>query len=198
MKGKVSTIVIVLTLLMLPQIVFAADPEAIDSGTTAWMLAATALVLLMIPGLVAITPAAGVVKPAGALTLGALASIACYLALKAKARFGYDDTLDCFGIHGIGSGLGVVLLSFFIRKSWMQDAAAAAGAGGWTVWNQLSVQLMGMAATIALAVIGTIIIYFIVEKSIGFRIDQQMEIEGLDQSLHGEHGYGLAHPDLRI
>ncbi len=152
----------------------------------------------ILAGLVAITPAAGVVKPAGALTLGALASIACYLALKAKARFGYDDTLDCFGIHGIGSGLGVVLLSFFIRKSWMQDAAAAAGAGGWTVWNQLSVQLMGMAATIALAVIGTIIIYFIVEKSIGFRIDQQMEIEGLDQSLHGEHGYGLAHPDLRI
>jgi Amt family ammonium transporter len=150
----------------------------------------------ILAGLVAITPAAGVVKPAGALTLGALSSIACYLALKAKTRFGYDDTLDCFGIHGVGSGLGVVLLSFFIRKSWMQGAAAAAGAGGWTVWNQLLVQLTGMAATIALAVIGTIIVYFIVEKSLGFRIDQQMEIEGLDQSLHGEHGYGMVHPGL--
>ena len=151
----------------------------------------------ILAGLVAITPAAGVVKPAGALTLGALSSIACYLALKAKTRFGYDDTLDCFGIHGVGSGLGVVLLCFFIRKSWMQSAAAVAGADGWTVWNQLLVQLTGMAATIAMAVVGTIIIYFIVEKSLGFRIDQQMEIEGLDQSLHGEHGYGMVHPGLQ-
>ena len=150
----------------------------------------------ILAGLVAITPAAGVVKPYGAMILGALSSIACYLALNAKIKFGYDDSLDCFGIHGIGSGLGVVLLSFFIRESWMQSAAASAGAVGWTAWNQFLIQIMGLGATIGMAVVGTAIIVVIVEKTLGFRIDEQGEIEGLDQSLHGEHGYGLAHPDL--
>jgi Amt family ammonium transporter len=150
----------------------------------------------ILAGLVAITPAAGVVKPYGAMILGALSSIVCYLAVNAKMKLGYDDSLDCFGIHGVGSGLGVVLLSFFIRESWMQSAAASAGAVGWTVWNQFLIQMMGMGATIGMAVVGTIIIVFIVEKTLGFRIDEQSEIEGLDQSLHGEHGYGLAHPDL--
>jgi Amt family ammonium transporter len=240
---------IAFVLVLLPQIVMAAENGAIDTGTTAWMLTSTALVLLMIPGLamfygglvrtknvlgtmtqvsaasgaltwiviegivfrkatslgfasgilaglVAITPAAGVVKPYGAMILGALSSIVCYLAVNAKMKLGYDDSLDCFGIHGVGSGLGVVLLSFFIRESWMQSAAASAGAVGWTVWNQFLIQMMGMGATIGMAVVGTIIIVFIVEKTLGFRIDEQSEIEGLDQSLHGEHGYGLAHPDL--
>ncbi len=149
----------------------------------------------ILAGLVVITPAAGVVQPVGALTLGAISSVVCYMALNAKMKLGYDDSLDCFGIHGIGSGLGVLLLSFFIRNSWMQDAAAAAN-GSWTVWNQLLIQLMGMVATIALAAIGTLIIYFIVEKTVGFRIDDQGELEGLDQSLHGEHGYGLVHSDF--
>ena len=150
----------------------------------------------ILAGLVAITPAAGVVKPYGAIILGGMSSIACYLALNAKMKLGYDDSLDCFGIHGIGSGLGVVMLSFFIRSSWMKSAAASAG-GAWSCWNQLTIQLLGMGATIILAVAGTAIIVFIVEKTLGFRIDEQREIEGLDQSLHGEHGYGLIHSDLR-
>lgn len=148
----------------------------------------------ILAGLVVITPAAGVVKPFGAMCLGAISSVVCYYALQMKMKLGYDDSLDCFGIHGVGSGLGVILLSFFIRASWMDSAAAAAG-GSWTVWNQLRVQLMGMGATIALAAVGTAVIYFIVEKSVGFRIDEQMEIEGLDRSLHSETGYGLAHPE---
>jgi Amt family ammonium transporter len=150
----------------------------------------------ILAGLVAITPAAGVVKPYGAIILGSLSSIACYFALNAKMKLGYDDSLDCFGIHGVGSGLGVLMLSFFIRDSWMQSASASAN-GSWSVFNQLSIQLLGMGATIGLAVIGTVIIVFIVEKTIGFRIDEQKEIEGLDQSLHGEHGYGLVFPDTR-
>lgn len=149
----------------------------------------------ILAGLVVITPAAGVVQPFGALCLGALSSLVCYYALQLKMKLGYDDSLDCFGIHGVGSGLGVILLSFFIRESWM-DAAAAAAGGTWTAWNQLGVQLTGMAATIALAAVGTTIIYYIVEKSVGFRIEAQMEIEGLDRSLHGESGYGLVHPDV--
>jgi Amt family ammonium transporter len=78
----------------------------------------------------------------------------------------------------------------------MKSAATSAN-GSWSYLNQLTIQLMGIAATIALAVVGTAIIVFIVEKTIGFRIDEQKEIEGLDQSLHGEHGYGLVYPDIR-
>jgi Amt family ammonium transporter len=125
-----------------------------------------------------------------------MSSVACYFALNAKMKLGYDDSLDCFGIHGIGSGLGVLMLSFFIRDSWMQSASASAH-GSWSVFNQFSIQLLGMGAAIGLAVIGTAIIVFVVEKTIGFRIDEQKEIEGLDQSLHGEHGYGLVFPDAR-
>jgi len=150
----------------------------------------------ILAGLVAITPAAGVVKPYGAMILGAMSSIACYYALNAKMKLGYDDSLDCFGIHGIGSGLGVVMLSFFIRDSWMQSAASSVN-GSWSYFNQLTIQLMGMGATIVMAAIGTVIIVFVVEKTLGFRIEEQKEIEGLDQSLHGEHGYGLVYPDIR-
>jgi Amt family ammonium transporter len=149
----------------------------------------------ILAGLVAITPAAGVVQPTGAIALGALSSTACYLALQAKLKLGYDDSLDCFGIHGIGSGLGVILLTFFIRDSWMQ--AAAANVQGWNTWQQLTVQLKGIGATIGLAVIGTWLICLLVDKTIGFRIDKESEFEGMDQSLHGESGYGLIFPEAR-
>jgi Amt family ammonium transporter len=149
----------------------------------------------ILAGLVVITPAAGVVQPYGAILMGAASSVACFYGLKMKSKFGYDDSLDCFGIHGIGSGLGVLLLSFFIRDSWMASAAKAVG-GSWSVWNQLGVQLTGMGATIAIAAVGTAVIYFIVEKSVGFRIDAEKEQIGLDQSLHSEHGYGLASSDM--
>ncbi|WDN89723.1 ammonium transporter, Amt family [Desulfosarcina sp. BuS5] len=134
-------------------------------------------------------------QPAGAILLGALSSILCYYALQAKIKFGYDDSLDYFGIHGISSGLVVLLLFFFIRPSWMRSAAEAAG-GKWSAVDQFLIQLQGIGATIALAAVGTLVIYFIVEKSVGFRIDEQKEMEGLDKSLHGEHGYGLVHSDL--
>ena len=145
----------------------------------------------ILAGLVVITPAAGVVQPIGALTLGAASSLVCYFALLVKIRLGYDDSLDCFGIHGVGSGLGVLLLSFFIRDSWMATASTAAGRA-WTAFDQLQVQLLGMGVTIALAASATFLICVVVEKTVGFRIDQQGEIEGLDMSLHGESGYGMA------
>lgn len=148
----------------------------------------------ILAGLVVITPAAGVVQPAGALTLGALSSLTCYYALQLKLKLGYDDSLDCFGIHGVGSGLGVLLLSFFIRDSWMAKASTAAGRA-WTALDQLQVQLLGMGVTIALAATATIVICYAVEKSVGFRIDEQDEMVGLDQSLHGESGYGLVSSD---
>lgn len=174
------------------------------SGALTWMIiealafrkvTSLGFVSGILAGLVAITPAAGVVQPWGALILGAASSIACYYALNLKLKLNYDDSLDCFGIHGIGSGLGVLLLSFLVRNSWMQDAISINPA--WNAWQQLLVQLKGLGATIALAAIGTLIICFVIEKSIGFRIDQQGELEGLDQSLHGESGYGLIFPEAR-
>ncbi len=149
----------------------------------------------ILSGLVVITPAAAVVRPGGALLLGAASSIACFYALRMKDKFGYDDSLDCFGIHGIGSGLGVILLAFFIRDSWMSEAAANTESGIWTTIDQLGIQLTGMAATIGLSAVGTLVICFIVSKTVGFRIHKEMEIIGVDQSLHGEHGYGLIHSD---
>ena len=129
------------------------------------------------------------------LILGVASSLACYYALNLKLKLKYDDSLDCFGIHGIGSGLGVLLLSFLIRDSWMQQAVASNP--DWNAWHQLLVQLTGMGATIALAATGTWLICLLIEKTIGFRIDAQGELEGLDQSLHGENGYGLIFPEVR-
>ena len=141
-------------------------------------------------GLVAITPAAGVVQPAGALILGACSALVCYGAILLKYKLGYDDTLDVFGVHGVGSGLGVLLLSFFIRPSWMAEAAQKAG-GIWTAWNQLSIQALGVGVTVVYAGALTFLLLFIVNKIIGFRLDQGDELAGMDESLHGEEGYGF-------
>jgi len=80
----------------------------------------------------------------------------------------------------------------FIRQSWIDHAIASNI--NWTIWGQLSIQFMGLCATVALAVIATGIICIVVEKTVGFRVDQETEINGLDYSLHGEHGYGLLGP----
>jgi Amt family ammonium transporter len=147
----------------------------------------------ILAGLVAITPAAGVVKPYGALILGACSSVVCYYALNAKLKFKYDDSLDCFGIHGVGSGMGVLLLSFFIRDSWLADATTAAGST-WTMLDQFFIQLRGLGATVLFAAVMTLLICGVVEKTARFRLEREMEIIGLDQSLHGEHGYGMLQP----
>ncbi len=122
--------------------------------------------------------------------LGALSSIVCFIALQLKTKFGYDDSLDCFGIHGVGSGFGVLALCLFLRPSWLVDASAKAG-HAWTAFDQFKIQLLGMGATILLAAVGTYLICLIVEKTVKFRLDKEREMEGLDHSLHGEHGYGM-------
>ena len=142
-------------------------------------------------GLVVITPAAAVVLPVGAFFLGAASSVACFYAVQAKIKLGYDDALDCFGIHGVGSGLGVILLSFFIRDSWLASATEAAGRT-WTAFDQLFIQIKGLGATILLAAVVTAILCIIVEKTVGFRIDEENEYIGMDQSLHGERGYDFS------
>ncbi len=111
---------------------------AAAAGALSWILIesfhqgkATALGFAsgILAGLVAVTPAAGVVEPYGALIIGIIASGFCYLAIQVKNRLGYDDSLDAFGIHGIGGIVGALFLSFFIRPSWMKEAAEASASG---------------------------------------------------------------------
>jgi Amt family ammonium transporter len=144
----------------------------------------------ILAGLVAVTPAAGVVQPYGALILGALASFLCYSAIMIKNRMGFDDSLDAFGIHGVGGVVGAILLTFFIRKSWMEEAAQATG-GTWSVMQQLGVQTAAVLVAIFYAAVVTLVILFIVDKVIGLRASNLEEMQGLDFSIHGEHGYGM-------
>lgn len=148
----------------------------------------------ILAGLVAITPAAGVVPPSGAFALGAIAAVICYLGLLLKGKLGYDDSLDAFGIHGIGGIVGALCLTFFIRPSWMADAAAKVG-GTWTVWQQLGVQATAVGITVAYAAVVSLVLLFIVEKTIGLRVKENDEMSGLDHSMHGEQGYGLINPN---
>jgi len=144
----------------------------------------------ILAGLVVITPAAGVVMVDGAIILACIASTVCYFAIQLKNKLGYDDSLDVFGIHGCAGMAGAIILTFFIRPSWMADAAVAAG-GSWTVMQQLGVQVVAVLITIAYCAIMTLVLAFIIDKIFGLRLNTKDEIVGLDQSVHGEHGYGL-------
>ena len=144
----------------------------------------------ILAGLVAVTPAAGVVEPYGALILGALASVFCYLAVILKNRLGYDDSLDAFGIHGVGGIIGAIFLSFFIRQSWMDEAAIAAG-GTWSVMQQLGVQVAAVMVAIVYAAVLTLVILVIVQKLVGLRMRNADEMQGMDYTIHGERGYGM-------
>ena len=148
----------------------------------------------ILAGLVAITPAAGVVQPVGAFALGAIAAVICYLAIMVKSKLGYDDSLDAFGVHGVGGIVGALALTFFIRPSWMAEAAAKVG-GSWTIWQQLGVQATAVGVTVAYAAVVSLVLLFIVEKTIGLRISEDDEMSGLDHSMHGEQGYGLINPN---
>jgi len=177
-----------------------ATQAAAAAGALTWMIIegihqgkATALGFAsgILAGLVAVTPAAGVVQPYGALALGAIAAILCYIAILIKNKSGYDDSLDAFGIHGVGGIVGAIILSFFIRKSWMNEAASLAEGGTWTVFQQLGVQISAVLISIAYAAVVTLIIVILVDKIIGLRSPAKIEMQGLDASYHGEHGYGM-------
>jgi Amt family ammonium transporter len=179
-----------------------ATQAAAAAGAMAWMIIeafhqgkATALGFAsgILAGLVAVTPAAGVVQPAGAMALGIGAAMICYTAIMVKNKMGYDDSLDAFGIHGVGGMVGSLLLVFFIRKSWMASAETAAG-GSWSLWQQLGVQATAVGIAIAYAALGTLLIIFLVNKVIGFRASTEAEMQGLDYYYHGEQGYGMLNP----
>ncbi len=133
-------------------------------------------------GLVAITPAAGYVNPTGALVLGLIAGIACYFgATRLKSAFGYDDSLDAFGVHGIGGMVGALLTGVFAVE-------AIGGRPGLMDGNpgQVVTQLGGVLVTVVYCGAVTLALLKVIEATMGLRVDAETEIAGLDINLHGE------------
>jgi Amt family ammonium transporter len=150
-----------------------------------------------VAGLVAITPASGFVKPFPALLIGFLAGVVCFLMVTAvKNRFGYDDTLDAFGVHGAGGTLGALLTGVFATNGIndaLKDSAGKPLALGWVDGNagQVANQAIGVAISWVLAIVATLIILKVVDLLVGVRVSNEHEIDGLDLSMHGEEGYNL-------
>ncbi len=150
-----------------------------------------------VAGLVAITPASGFVKPFPAMLIGFAAGIVCFLMVTAvKGKFGYDDTLDAFGVHGIGGTLGALLTGVFatsLVNDGLKDSSGKVLPLGWVDGNagQVLNQLGGVAISWVLAIAGSLIILKIVDMTIGVRVRPDEEDEGLDISLHGEEGYNF-------
>jgi len=149
-----------------------------------------------VAGLVAITPASGFVTPMSSLVIGLLAGFVCPLMVfKVKSKFGYDDSLDAFGVHGAGGTLGAILTGVFatgvINAVYGNDASGnpkpTGGMDGH--WAQLGNQFAGIAIAWGISIVGTLILLFLVDKTIGLRVTPEDEAAGLDLSQHGEEGY---------
>ncbi len=137
-----------------------------------------------IAGLAAITPASGKVGPIGALCIGSVSAILCWLACsKLKAKFKYDDSLDVFGVHGVGGFVGTILVAVFGTKSF------CGGLGDFNIGSQLTTQLLAALYTIILSGVVSYVLLKIIDKTIGLRVSEQEESEGLDLADHGEAGY---------
>jgi ammonium transporter, Amt family len=139
-----------------------------------------------IAGLATVTPASGFISPMSALCVGLAAGSVCYLALSYKTKLGYDDSLDAFGVHGVGGIIGTLAVGLFA-----QTLINPAGADGLFSGNAklLGVQLIAVAVTVAYSFIGTIVLLKVVGWICGLRIEDEDERKGLDISQHGERGY---------
>jgi Amt family ammonium transporter len=148
-----------------------------------------------VAGLVAITPAAGFVSPMSALAIGFSAGLVCYfMVVKVKHWFGYDDSLDAFGVHGAGGTLGAILTGVFASSTInpiFKDAQGHVLPVGWIEgnWRQMFHQLGGVAIAWIVSIVGTLVLLKVVDLLIGLRVDPAIETEGLDVGLHGEEGY---------
>jgi len=153
-----------------------------------------------VAGLVAITPAAGFVGPRASLVIGFVAGVFCYyMVVKVKILFGYDDSLDAFGVHGAGGTIGALLTGVFAKSvinPIFKDANGNARPSGLLEGNahQILNQLIGVVIAWVLAIVGTVIILKVVDLVVGLRISEEQETEGLDLSQHGEEGYNWEVP----
>ncbi len=139
----------------------------------------------VIAGLVAVTPAAGNAGPMGSIVLGTVAAVVCYFAVTVlKPRLGYDDSLDAFGIHGVGGIVGAIGTGIVYSP-----ALGGPGAADFDMGNQIGIQLAAVGATIVWAAIGTAIAIYVAKALTGLRVNSDVEREGLDLGEHGERAY---------
>jgi len=137
-----------------------------------------------VAGLVAITPASGFVGPIGALVIGAASGVLCFFAVSfLKRALGYDDSLDAFGVHGIGGIVGAILTGVFVSASF----GGAGLAEGATIGSQVVTQTKAVLYTIAYDAVATFVILKVIDVVVGLRVEQDEEREGLDLASHGEH-----------
>jgi Amt family ammonium transporter len=146
-----------------------------------------------VAGLVAITPASGFVQPMSALAIGFLAGLFCFfMVFVVKSFFGYDDSLDAFGVHGAGGTLGALLTGIFatrlINPVFGKDVATGAMDGH---WGQLLNQSAGLGIAWGISIVGTLVLLFVVDQTMGLRVSAEDEAAGLDLSQHNEEGYDL-------
>jgi Amt family ammonium transporter len=146
-----------------------------------------------VAGLVAITPASGFVQPMAALAIGSLAGLFCFfMVFVVKSFFRYDDSLDAFGVHGAGGTLGALLTGLFatraINAAFGKDAPTGAMDGH---WGQVQNQLAGVAIAWGISIVGTLLLLFLVDRTMGLRVSPEEENAGLDLSQHNEEGYDL-------
>jgi Amt family ammonium transporter len=178
---------------------FAAATAAIGWAGAEWIRNGKPSVLGAISGsvagLVAITPAAGFVAPMPALLIGLIAGVFCYMMVAmVKARLGYDDSLDAFGVHGAGGTIGALLTGVFatsLINPIFKDAQGHPLPLGMVDGNfrQIGNQFVGVLIAITLAAVGTYIILQIVNVAVGLRVSAEDEVQGLDVTQHGEEGY---------
>jgi ammonium transporter, Amt family len=178
---------------------FSAAAAALSWTAAEWLLKGKPSVLGaaagMVAGLATITPASGFVTVPAAVLIGLIAGVVCYLAVtKLKHHFGYDDSLDVFGVHGVGSFTGLLLLGWMasgavnpaITNTFKVKGAAVSLAGG---AHQFVNQLIGVGFTVLLAGVATIILLKVVDATVGLRVEREDESLGLDLSQHGERAY---------
>jgi Amt family ammonium transporter len=139
-----------------------------------------------VAGLVAITPASGTAGPLGALVIGAVAGVGCFLAAtKLKRLLHYDDSLDVFGVHAVGGIIGAILTGVFVAE----ELGGSGLAEGVTMGQQVLLQTMGVIVTVVFTAVMSFIILKVIDVVIGLRVDEEQESIGLDMASHGERGY---------
>jgi Amt family ammonium transporter len=143
----------------------------------------------VVAGLVCITPAAGFVQPMSAILMGLAAGIVCFLACtKLKSTFGYDDSLDAFGVHGVGGTLGAILTGVFATRA-VSDIGKGQPLGLIEGGNLIVGQIVAVAISWGLAIVATFVLLKVLDAVMGLRVSKSEEIQGLDLSQHGEEGY---------
>jgi ammonium transporter, Amt family len=180
---------------------FAAAAAAVGWSVAEWIRngkpTALGAISGAVAGLVAITPASGFVQPMSALAIGFIAGAFCFfMVFIVKSFFGYDDSLDAFGVHGAGGTMGALLTGIFatsVINPIFKNAAGKPLPSGAVDghWSQMLNQFAGVAISWSISIVGTLALLYIVDKLVGLRVSPEQEAEGLDLSQHNEEGYDL-------